>query len=196
MTRSLEDNSTAMHSQPEQQSNSTTPDSTSSYPTSSESTTTPLPDQCPQPNVTSATNDTVVLQHLKQLRLTSIRAQILARFGLSDPPDNSESSSPMDEEKMATYYQFLSASGGQRMGRREEEEECGAIRGEKSSIYAKELRLHFPSSFHPIVPSIEAFEWGENNDIIIVHVCVCMQCVYTCMYASISVCVLDVVLIK
>ena len=176
MTRSLEDNSTA---QPEQQTNSTTPDSTSTYPTSSESFTTPLPDQCPQANVTSATNDTD--QHLKQLRLTSIRAQILARFGLSDPPNNS--GSPMDEEKMATYYQFLSASGGQQMGGGGEEEQCETIRGEKSSTYAKELRLYFPSSFHPIVPSVEAFEWGENNDIII-SVCLYVYanvCTHACM---------------
>ncbi len=143
-----------MHSQSEQ------PDSTPSYPT-----TQPEPDQCPQTNLSSSsTNDTVVLQHLKQLRLASIKAQILARFGLSEPPDNSDNS-PMDEETKATYYQFLSASGGQGMGRggEKEEEECGTIRGERSIFYAKELRLHFPSSFHPIVPSVEAFEWGENN---------------------------------
>ena len=166
ITRSLEDDSTAMHSQSEQQSNSTTPASTS-FPTSSESTT--IPPQCPQGNVTSTTNDTVVLQHLKQLRLASIRAQILAKFGLSDPPDNSDTNPPsgMDEETMATYYQFLNASRGQERGRGEEEE-CGGIRGERSTFYAKELRLHFPSSFHPIIPSIETFEWGEENN----YVCV------------------------
>lgn len=170
VTRSLEDNSTPMHSQSEQQSNSTAPAS----PTSSEITTTPP--QCPQGNVTSTTNDTVVLQHLKQLRLASIRAQILAKFGLSEPPDNSDTNplSGMDEETMATYYQFLSASGEQGRGRGEEEE-CESIRGEKSTFYAKELRLHFPSSFHPIIPSIEIFEWGEENNCI---VCMCVHIVY------------------
>lgn len=169
-TRSLEDNLTAMQSP--QSEHSTTaaqpPASSMSYddPTSSESstTTTPLPDpdQCPQTNLTSTTNDTVLLQHLKQLRLASIRAQILAKFGLSDPPDTPDTN-PMDEETMATYYQFLSASGSGGEGKGEE---CGAVRGEKSTFYAKELRLHFPSSFRAIIPSIETFEWpGEANSV-------------------------------
>ena len=177
-----------MHSQSEQQINSTTLASTS-YPSSSESST--IPPQCPPDNGTTSTNDTVMLQHLKQLRFASIRAHILAKFGLSDTPDNSDPSSRMvDEETMATYYQFLSASGGQGRGQEEEEEECSGIRGEQSTFYAKELRLHFPSSFHPIVPNVESFEWGEENK------CVHSVCVCVCVYVSVSVCMLDVVLIK
>ena len=180
-----------MHSQSEQGYTIPPPSASTSYPTTSEGTTTTQPDQqCPKANLTSTTNDTVVLQHLKQLRLASIRAQILAKFGLSDPPDNSDNS-PMDEETMATYYQFLSATGregGGHGGGEGEAEECGAVRGEKSAFYAKELRLHFPSSFHPIIPSVEAFEWGEENNIIIIRrtrmhsVCVCVcVCEYKCV---------------
>ena len=159
ITRSLEDNSTTINSYSEQQINSSNPASTSFPPSSEGSTTTPP--QCP-PTVNVTTNDTVMLQHLKQLRLASIKAQILAKFGLSVPPDNSDTRNPsdgLDEETMETYYQFLSASGG----RGREEEECSGIRGEKSTFYAEELQLHFPSLFRPIVPSVETFEWGEES---------------------------------
>ena len=153
-----EDNlTTNVHQQSEQQTNSNTPPTSGSPPT-----------QCPTPG-SVATNDTVVLQHLKQVRLATIRTRILARFGLSESPKNSEprNLTDLDEQSLATYYQFLSSTspGQGRSGGEggKEDELCSRVRGEKSDFYAKELRLHFPSSFRPIVPSVEVFEWGENE---------------------------------
>ena len=151
ITRSVKDNSTAMHplESPEQQTTTSSP--TSTLPSSVS--------QCPPGGGT--TNGTLVLQYLKQARLATIRAQILAKFGLTDPPDNSGTRelTDIDEESMATYYKFMMAP---RQGMSGEEEECSNIKGEKSTFYAKELRLHFPSAYRPVIPSVETFEWGEN----------------------------------
>lgn len=109
----------------------------------------------------SGVNDTL-LQHLKQVRLATIRAEIMAKFGLTAPPPNPDPNNlpQINEALLATYREFINSPSKSPVSR--DEDDCSSIRGRGSTFYARELRLLFPSSFHPVIPSIEMFEWGEN----------------------------------
>lgn len=94
---------------------------------------------------------------VRQIRLANIKAQILAKFGLTDSPAVDPALVMSDEQTMSTYYEFLTRHYSQS----KDKEECARIKGGKTDFYSKELRVHFPMYFDPVVPSVETFEWGE-----------------------------------
>lgn len=127
--------------------------------------------QCPKRVMETLQEDS------RQARLVNIRDQILAKFGLQESPVDPGSlniSQSMNETSLVdTYYELISRHSGQQGGN----EECGGRKGGRSTFYAKELRVHFPASFHAVVPRVEMFEWGA-----------CMSFMRTlCMYVC-SVC--------
>ena len=113
-------------------------------------------------NTTQCLNEVKVpvQENLRQARLVNLRAQILAKFGLSESPMDPgpvvNITELVNETSLNAYYEFMnrpSSQGG-------DSEECNRIKGGRSSFYAKELSVHFPASFHAVVPSVEMFEWG------------------------------------
>ena len=119
-------------------------------------------------NYTASPNQPVnesLQEYFRQTRIANIRDQILAKLGMTEPPSYTEPvniSSLLDEQSLSTLLRYLNgtldpASGSSRGGG---EDDCSHIKGDTSSFYAKELRVHFPGSFRGVVPSVELFEWG------------------------------------
>ena len=96
----------------------------------------------------------------RQARLVNIRDQILAKFGLQESPVDPgplNTSQLVDETPLVdAYYELISRHSSQQG----DHGECGERKGGRSTFYAKELRVHFPASFHAVVPGVEMFEWG------------------------------------
>lgn len=109
--------------------------------------------QCP-----SRVKETL-LEFSRQARFVNIRDQILAKFGLSESPVDLgplNISELADEASLDTYYELISRALSQQGGNGE----CSGRKGGRSTFYARELRVHFPASFHAVVPRVEMFEWG------------------------------------
>ena len=120
-----------------------------------------------------------------RVRLSNIKAQIMAKFGLTEPPPNPAPmnlSDIMDERTMTTYYELLNRQAASEAESTGKIDECGRIKGKKSSFYANELRVHFPSSFSPVVPSVYMFEWGK-----LAYACAYTMHVAILLYSSVCV---------
>lgn len=94
---------------------------------------------------------------LHERRLAAVRNEILAKLRLTQEPSNPVKPVVVDRDMLSAYNLAT-----QTASRRNVVPECS---GERNSLFAKQLRLYFPTSYERVIPSAEIFEWGKSQSL-------------------------------
>ena len=105
----------------------------------------------------SAVGATCANDSLHERRLTAVRNEILAKLRLTQEPSNPVKPVVVDRDVLSAYNLAT-----QTASRRNIVPECS---GERNSLFAKQLRLYFPTSYERVIPSAEIFEWGTSQSL-------------------------------
>lgn len=120
----------------------------------------------PQQHVICPNNETN-LEKLRQARISAIRQEILLKLNLETPPPDPTEHEMEEASALASYRAALQTTSTNRRNAIKERsgvspQECdGGGRG--NTFFAKQRRLHFPSTFTADLPLVEMFEWGMCN---------------------------------
>lgn len=105
-----------------------------------------------QPGVTFATcaeNATTILQ----ARVEAIRDEILAKLNLTRPPPNPRRLTAINKSTLSAYQAAVQIAEKQAWGR--------SLECRRDTFFAKLLSVYTPTSYRPVIPPANMFEWGK-----------------------------------
>ena len=99
-------------------------------------------------------NDTVI----RQARIAAIRDEILAKLHITEPPPNPRKLTAINKSTLSAYRAAVQTAKRQSQGR---SRECT-----RDTFFAKLLSVYFPTSYRPVIPPANMFEWGKEEFIV------------------------------
>ena len=98
---------------------------------------------------TCAENATTILQ----ARVEAIRDEILAKLNLTRPPPNPRRLTTINKSTLSAYQAAVQIAEKQTWGR--------SLECRRDTFFAKLLSVYTPTSYRPVIPPANMFEWGK-----------------------------------
>lgn len=90
---------------------------------------------------------------IRQARVAAIRDEILAKLNLTEPPPNPRRLTAINKSTLSAYQAAVQIAEKQTRGR--------SLECKRDTFFAKLLYVYTPTSYRPVIPPANMFEWGK-----------------------------------
>lgn len=116
---------------------------------------------------TCAENSTTI----RQARVAAIRDEILAKLNLTEPPPNPRRLTAINKSTLSAYQAAVQIAEKQARGR--------SLECKRDTFFAKLLYVYTPTSYRPVIPPANMFEWGKVSTVKFIHSLSLTACLLT-----------------